>query len=143
LVLHLGHVFSRVRWAGGFVFAVFAFFSAARRCRRGASAWTTEHCGWMPADEYECSPQTGHVFGTGPARKGVALFLFMWRLRASYAFLYIGFECAESCLVPLHREMKRMQQPLCSEKVRNDPLRNAERLSRCAEWLRIQTKIDK
>jgi len=84
-----------------------------------------------------------YVFGAGPATTGVALFLAMWQLRAAYALLYIGFECAENCLMALHRQMQCMQQPLCSEKVRNDPLGYTERLSRCAEGLPIQAKIDK
>jgi hypothetical protein len=76
-VLHFGHFFSCARFVGLLVLALLALFSAARRCRRGASAWDSAHCGWMPANEYEGSPQIGQVLGLGPSTIGVVFFLFM------------------------------------------------------------------
>jgi len=57
-------------------------------------------------------------------------------------FLHVGFQHAEGLLVPLNRQLQSVQHPLGRKEIRDNPLRNGDRLRGNAKRLRIETKVD-
>jgi hypothetical protein len=58
------------------------------------------------------------------------------------ALLHIGLEDAEGLFVSLDGHVERLQHALGSEVIHHDPLLDVDRLSRDAEWLRVQAEVE-
>ena len=68
--------------------------------------------------------------------------LALLAVKPGRTLLHVGLQHAERLLVPLNRQLQGVQHPLGREEIRDDPLRDGDRLRGNAKRLGIETEID-